>query len=52
MEWISSKVKCDLCTHNWIAVFPYNCEKLECPNCRNMVNYEFINEQEGNQTAQ
>lgn len=33
-------VRCDLCSHIWIAVRPAELSKLECPNCGNMV--EFI----------
>ena len=41
-EWIGSEVECDLCGHHWIAVFPAECDRLECPNCENMVTYEVI----------
>lgn len=37
-----SKVKCDLCGFGWIAVRPEGLEKLECPNCANMVYFENI----------
>ena len=40
--WTGSNVKCDLCGNEWLAVFDANCEKLECINCDNMVNYELI----------
>ena len=45
-EWKESqesevgKVKCDLCSYEWIAVRPLNTDRLECPNCENMVMYE------------
>jgi formate dehydrogenase maturation protein FdhE len=42
MSWIGSKVKCDLCGHEWIAVFLAQCERLECPNCKNMTQFEFL----------
>ena len=42
INWVGSKVECDICTHEWIAVFPAECEKLECPNCHNMVEYEIL----------
>jgi DNA-directed RNA polymerase subunit RPC12/RpoP len=41
-EWIGSEVECDLCSHKWVAVFLAECERLECPNCGNMVTYEVI----------
>lgn len=40
--WESSMVKCDLCGHEWIAVRPEGLQKLECPNCHNMVLFENI----------
>lgn len=42
-SWIGSKVKCDICSHEWIAVFRKDSEKLECPNCECYTNYEQIN---------
>jgi hypothetical protein len=44
-EWISENVKCDLCSHKWIAVYHCDSDKLECPNCENMVYFEGINNQ-------
>ncbi len=41
--WESSKVKCDLCNREWVAVRPEGIERLECPNCHNMVSFENIN---------
>ena len=38
--WVGDKVKCDLCSNEWIAVYHEDSEKLECPNCGNMANYE------------
>lgn len=38
--WESSKVRCDICSHEWIAVRPDNTPKLECPNCHNVAYYE------------
>lgn len=37
-----SKVKCDLCGKEWIAVRPEGLTKLECPNCENMVQFENV----------
>jgi len=39
----ASLVKCDLCTHQWVAVRPAGLTILECPNCDNMVTFENIN---------
>lgn len=39
-NWIGSKVKCDLCGYAWVAVYHKSSEKLECPNCKNMVYYD------------
>lgn len=32
-------VQCDICTHEWNAIF-HPAERLECPNCGNMVMFE------------
>jgi DNA-directed RNA polymerase subunit RPC12/RpoP len=32
-EHAVSDIECDVCSHKWVAVFPVNTEKLECPNC-------------------
>ena len=45
-KWKGSKVKCDLCGREWIAVFHIDCEKLECPDCHNMAYYEIIKDQD------
>ena len=37
-----SKVKCDLCSYQWIAVRPTGVEKLECPSCKNICHFENI----------
>ena len=42
--WIGSGVECDLCGHHWIAVFASECDRLECPNCGNMVTFEVIDD--------
>lgn len=38
--WIGAIVECDLCTNKWTAVYHEDCDKLECPNCGNMVYFE------------
>ena len=40
--WIGAKVKCDLCDHIWIAVFHETSIRLECPYCKNIVDFEII----------
>lgn len=40
--WEASLVRCDLCSHEWVAVRPLGLEKLECPNCENMVYFENV----------
>ena len=42
IKWLGEYVQCDLCNHKWTAVFPKTVEKLECPNCKNMVTFEII----------
>lgn len=37
-----SKVKCYLCNSEWVAVRPKETPKLECPNCKNVANFENI----------
>lgn len=34
--WIPAKVQCNLCSYEWIAVYPASCDKLECPKCENL----------------
>jgi len=36
----ASLVKCDICSHEWVATRPAGLTKLECPNCLNMVQFE------------
>jgi hypothetical protein len=42
MSFETSLVKCDLCAYEWVAVRPKYTEKLECPNCSNITNFENI----------
>lgn len=39
----ASKVECGLCGHTWIAVRPQGLTELQCPNCKNMTQFENIN---------
>ena len=32
------EVKCNHCGYEWVAVFPEDTEKLECPKCAKKVN--------------
>lgn len=41
-----SKVRCDLCKNEWIAVRPYDTDKLECSQCGNVANFENIDTDE------
>jgi len=38
--WLGESVVCDLCGHEWVAVYHEDCDKLECPNCENMVYFD------------
>lgn len=38
--WVTEKVQCDLCNHEWIAIHHMDSKRLECPNCENMAYYE------------
>lgn len=33
--WVGEKVECEICTHEWAAVFPEGTPSLECPHCGN-----------------
>lgn len=37
-----SKVECCICKHSWVAVRPKGVERLECPNCKCMVDFENV----------
>ncbi len=39
-EWTFDHVQCNLCNHKWMAVYLYKLNRLECPNCSNMVMFE------------
>jgi hypothetical protein len=34
--WQAAPVTCELCEHRWVAVFPIECDELECPGCGHM----------------
>lgn len=45
-EYETSLVRCDLCSHTWVAVRQVGLIKLECPNCGNMTYFENIEKNE------
>ncbi len=38
--WVGAQMGCDLCGHRWTAVYYQASEKLQCPECKNMVSFE------------
>jgi DNA-directed RNA polymerase subunit RPC12/RpoP len=42
-EWSANYIQCDLCNHKWASVYPNELDRLECPNCSNMVMFETFN---------
>jgi len=40
--WRGAKVKCDLCSYEWIAVYHIYSDKLECENCGNISHFEEV----------
>ena len=40
--WDAAYVECCICTHRWVSVYPAGTEKLRCPNCNLIVNFECI----------
>jgi hypothetical protein len=41
-SWAADYIQCDLCSHKWTAVYPEELDRLECPNCSNIVMFEKI----------
>lgn len=39
-SWNAEHVQCDLCSHKWVGVYPEDLDRIECPNCNNMVMFE------------
>lgn len=39
-SYTANLVECDLCTHQWTAVYHADLKKLECPNCENIVYFD------------
>lgn len=35
-RWMSARVRCRKCDHEWAAVAPVVVEYLECPECHHM----------------
>ena len=44
-NWTNETVKCDLCGHEWNAIYETSCTHLECLNCGNMVQFTIITEE-------
>jgi hypothetical protein len=40
--WTYGFIQCDVCQFIWLAVFNIYCQKLECPHCEEMRQYEKI----------
>ena len=38
--WTANYIQCDLCSHKWTSVYPAELDRLECPNCNNMVMFD------------
>ena len=49
LGWCAELVKCDLCAYIWTAVYPEECEKLDCPKCENTVHFDIITPSEHNE---
>lgn len=32
--WVVEEAICDCCGHEWIAVYPFGIDEIECPDCR------------------
>ena len=41
-KWTYSYIQCDVCMFIWLAVFEAHCEKLECPHCLAMRQFEKV----------
>jgi DNA-directed RNA polymerase subunit RPC12/RpoP len=39
-DWSADYIQCDLCNHKWTSVYPKYLDRIECPNCNNMVMFE------------
>ena len=42
MDWKADVLECDLCNYNWVAVYVDGTDRMQCPNCNNMVYYNII----------
>ena len=40
--WLGQQVKCDLCGHEWTAVYHESSDRIECPECGHMSMFETI----------
>lgn len=41
-KWIKENVKCDICEHEWRALFIEDTPQLQCPNCKQMAYHKII----------
>lgn len=39
-NWTANHIQCDLCNHKWTSVYPEELDRIQCPNCDNMVTFE------------
>lgn len=46
--WTAAIVRCVLCNTTWTAMFHISCERLECPECGNMVEVGIVEEDTDN----
>lgn len=42
--WIANHVYCNLCGHDWAAVYDDECTRLECPACHGDSRVNVIND--------
>ncbi len=43
---LTNLVCCDICMHEWVAVYIESSLELECPNCEVMRTFEIVGENE------
>lgn len=44
MTFITAEAACDICNHEWVAVFPAkSTERIECPACGYGVDVSYLN---------
>jgi hypothetical protein len=40
--WTAAFVQCNCCSHEWVAVYIINTQRLECPNCYNLTLFNIL----------